>query len=73
MLSVSVFNIGLCLTFVQGAISDSNFGKLQKIAWTRCARTDKGVHAAGNVISAKVLLLNDGLNLFFFNLIFAES
>lgn len=39
-----------------GAISDDNFGFLEKIKWTVSARTDRGVSAAGNVISAKLLL-----------------
>lgn len=40
-----------------GLISDLNYGNgqnLQKIRWGRAARTDKGVHAAGNVVSMKL-------------------
>jgi len=39
-----------------GMISDDNYGELQKIGWTRAARTDKGVHAAANVVAAKLLI-----------------
>lgn len=39
-----------------GAISDENFGFLEKIKWQASARTDRGVSAAGNVVSAKLLL-----------------
>ena len=40
-----------------GAISDDNVGTLQKISWSRAGRTDKGVHAVGQIISAKLMLL----------------
>lgn len=36
-------------------ISDSNFGFLEKIKWQVAARTDRGVSAAGNLVSAKLL------------------
>ncbi len=39
-----------------GCISDSNHGQLTKIGWSRSSRTDKGVHAARVVVSAKLLL-----------------
>ena len=39
-----------------GAISDDNRGTLQKISWSRSGRTDKGVHALGQVISCKLIL-----------------
>ena len=39
-----------------GAISPSNSGSLSKIRWSRSSRTDKGVHAARIVISAKLEL-----------------
>ncbi len=39
-----------------GYISDDNHGDLHKIAWSRAARTDKGVHAAANVVAFKLLL-----------------
>lgn len=38
-----------------GAISDENLGHLEKIKWQASARTDRGVSAAGNVISLKLL------------------
>jgi len=37
-----------------GCISYDNQLQLQKIAWQRCARTDKGVSALGNVISCRL-------------------
>lgn len=36
-----------------GCISESNFGELSKIQWSRAARTDKGVHANAQCIAAK--------------------
>jgi tRNA pseudouridine38-40 synthase len=42
-----------------GMISDSNFGFLDKIGWSRSSRTDKGVHAAGVVVSLKMLIDGD--------------
>ncbi|KAF1991065.1 tRNA pseudouridine synthase A [Aulographum hederae CBS 113979] len=42
-----------------GAISKANADDPKKNALVRCARTDKGVHAAGNVISLK-LIIEDG-------------
>ena len=44
-----------------GAISDDNRGTLQKISWSRSGRTDKGVHALGQVISCKLILSPEGL------------
>ncbi|XP_050220110.1 putative tRNA pseudouridine synthase [Mercurialis annua] len=40
--------------FEAGGILDSNYGKLQKIAWGRSSRTDKGVHSLATVISLKM-------------------
>jgi tRNA pseudouridine38-40 synthase len=40
--------------FLAGAISDCNFGNLQKLQWTRAARTDKGVHAIGQCCAMKL-------------------
>lgn len=40
--------------YLGGAIAATNFGHLQKIGWSRAARTDKGVHAAGQVMTAKL-------------------
>lgn len=42
-----------------GAISDDNLGFLEKIKWQIAARTDRGVSAAGNLISAKLLFHRD--------------
>ncbi|KAJ0547434.1 putative mitochondrial tRNA pseudouridine(27/28) synthase [Helianthus annuus] len=37
-----------------GGIRDSNFGDLNKIAWARSSRTDKGVHSLSTMISLKM-------------------
>ncbi|KAL5758865.1 hypothetical protein ACOSP7_021476 [Xanthoceras sorbifolium] len=37
-----------------GGIRDSNYGNLQKIAWARSSRTDKGVHSLATMISLKM-------------------
>lgn len=43
--------------FVQaGAISKANADDPKKSSFVRCARTDKGVHAAGNIISLKLII-----------------
>ena len=34
----------------------SNLSSLSKVSWQRCARTDKGVHAACNVISLQLIV-----------------
>ncbi|KAJ6263232.1 hypothetical protein Dda_1793 [Drechslerella dactyloides] len=39
-----------------GAISKANSDDPKKSSLVRCARTDKGVHAAGNVISLKMII-----------------
>ena len=39
-----------------GAISKANADDPRKSSLVRCARTDKGVHAAGNVISLKLIV-----------------
>ena len=39
-----------------GAISKANADDPKKASLMRCARTDKGVHAAGNMISLKLIL-----------------
>lgn len=39
-----------------GAISKANANDPKKSSLIRCARTDKGVHAAGNVISLKLII-----------------
>ena len=38
-----------------GAISKANADDAKKSSLVRCARTDKGVHAAGNIISLKLI------------------
>lgn len=40
--------------FKAGGIRDSNFGNLNKIAWARSSRTDKGVHSLATMISLKM-------------------
>ena len=42
-----------------GAISKANADDPKKVSLVRCARTDKGVHAAGNLLSLK-LIVEDG-------------
>lgn len=44
------------------AISDENLGFLNKIKWQVAARTDSGVGAAGNLVSAKLLFNRDELS-----------
>ena len=44
-----------------GGISDDNFGDLTKVSWMRAARTDKGVSAACNVVSLKMVLEPEGV------------
>ena len=39
-----------------GAISKANADDPKKVSLVRCARTDKGVHAAGNLISLKMII-----------------
>ncbi|KFA66083.1 hypothetical protein S40285_08143 [Stachybotrys chlorohalonatus IBT 40285] len=39
-----------------GAISKANADDPRKSSLARCARTDKGVHAAGNIISLKLII-----------------
>ena len=39
-----------------GAISKANADDPKKSSLVRCARTDKGVHAAGNIISMKLII-----------------
>ena len=38
-----------------GLIAECNFGDLHKVHWSRAARTDKGVHALGNIVACKLL------------------
>lgn len=44
-----------------GAISKANADDPRKSSLARCARTDKGVHAAGNVISLKLIIEEDDI------------
>lgn len=39
-----------------GAIAKTNADDPKKSSFVRCARTDKGVHAAGNIISLKLII-----------------
>ena len=49
---------------LSGAISENNFGWLDKVSWTRTARTDKGVHAVSNCVALKLKMpLNTEENL----------
>ena len=45
--------------FLGGGIKECNFGNLQKIGWTRAARTDKGVHAIGQCVSMRLMVDNE--------------
>eukprot|EP00871_Galdieria_phlegrea_P003917 jgi/Galph1/4526/GphlegSOOS_G3139.1 len=42
-----------------GWIAEHNLHKIQKVGWSRASRTDKGVHACGNVIALKALVRED--------------
>ena len=44
-----------------GAISKANADDPKKSGFVRCARTDKGVHAAGNVISLKLIIEDENI------------
>lgn len=44
-----------------GAISKANADDPKKSSLARCARTDKGVHAAGNVISLKMIIEDEDI------------
>jgi tRNA pseudouridine38-40 synthase len=44
-----------------GAISKANADDPKKSTLVRCARTDKGVHAAGNVISLKLIVEDEDI------------
>lgn len=37
-------------------IAEQNMGDLKKLGWKRASRTDKGVHAAMNAISCKLIM-----------------
>ena len=42
-----------------GVIKEENSGDLRKSQWTRAGRTDKGVHALGQVVGIKMGLKED--------------
>lgn len=42
--------------FLAGGIIESNFGYMNKIQWTRAARTDRGVHAISQCCAMKLLV-----------------
>ncbi|KAK5103082.1 tRNA pseudouridine synthase 1 [Lithohypha guttulata] len=44
-----------------GAISKANADDPKKSSFVRCARTDKGVHAAGNIISLKLIVEDENI------------
>ncbi|KAJ3007916.1 tRNA pseudouridine synthase 1 [Thoreauomyces humboldtii] len=44
-----------------GAVSKDNAGDPSKIGFMRCARTDKGVHAAGQVVSLKMIIEDENI------------
>lgn len=45
--------------FRAGGISRTNLGYFQKIGWSRCARTDKGVSALSQVVSLNMVMPPD--------------
>jgi tRNA pseudouridine38-40 synthase len=45
--------------FLAGSIIEANFGFMQKIQWTRAARTDRGVHALTQCCAMKLLSPKD--------------
>lgn len=42
--------------FRANAIAQCNFGNLQKVDWMRAARTDKGVSAVAQIVSARLVI-----------------
>ena len=44
-----------------GAVSKVNADDPKKSSFVRCARTDKGVHAAGNIISLKLIIEDEDI------------
>lgn len=42
-----------------GGIKEHNFGNLQKIGWSRAARTDKGVHAVGQCVAMRLHVVDE--------------
>ncbi|XP_043808883.1 putative tRNA pseudouridine synthase isoform X3 [Manihot esculenta] len=48
--------------FKAGGILDSNYGHLQKVAWARSSRTDKGVHSLATMITMKMEIPENAWN-----------
>eukprot|EP01095_Lingulamoeba_sp_RSL-Kostka_P011455 TRINITY_DN4345_c0_g1_i1.p1 TRINITY_DN4345_c0_g1~~TRINITY_DN4345_c0_g1_i1.p1 ORF type:complete len:279 (-),score=105.42 TRINITY_DN4345_c0_g1_i1:26-862(-) len=42
-----------------GGIAGYNIAALNKVGWQRCGRTDKGVHAIGQIVSCKLQLYDE--------------
>jgi len=51
-----------------GGIIEQNYGNLQKIGWTRAARTDRGVHALSQCCSMKIKIVDGGVSEFIKNI-----
>ena len=47
--------------FRANAIAECNFGDMRKVDWMRAARTDKGVSAIGQIVSARLVIDPPGL------------
>ncbi|XP_024375810.1 uncharacterized protein [Physcomitrium patens] len=47
--------------FRADAIAECNFGDMRKVDWMRAARTDKGVSAIGQIVSARLVIDPPGL------------
>lgn len=47
--------------FRANAIAQCNFGDMRKVDWMRAARTDKGVSAIGQIVSARLVIDPPGL------------
>uniref|UniRef100_A0A0E9RJX7 tRNA pseudouridine synthase n=1 Tax=Anguilla anguilla TaxID=7936 RepID=A0A0E9RJX7_ANGAN len=45
-----------------GCIPENHGAEMKKMSFQRCARTDKGVSAAGQVVSLKLWLIDDILD-----------
>eukprot|EP01041_Mallomonas_annulata_P005471 gene5471-11008_t len=54
--AISVESILERALLLSGGIQEANYGNLQKISWTRAARTDKGVHAVANCCAMKLTI-----------------
>jgi tRNA pseudouridine38-40 synthase len=58
VLKAAVEDVLEAALFQAGLITESNVGEIRKSGWSRSSRTDKGVHAAGVICSAKLQTLN---------------